>query len=110
MDSVKEFCLEKDRQEERIRENKRLEEDRKDRALNKAKEYGTSLMARPVSIVVQEMLQNRVYRKLIWKCDIILDMGIPEALTEACIQLGLSDEGFEAWYGDDGDQIEIRLV
>lgn len=105
------LALERDRQQGQIRENKARELAELDEAVDRAREYGTSSDARPITQIVREMLEGERYSRLLLKSQVIWDAdSISEALTEACIQLGLSDEEFSPTYHDQGNEIDIRLI
>lgn len=93
-----------------------LENQAKDRAkisqaVDAAREYGTSSQAENISEIVCKMIERECWSKLVLKSQIIWDVEtISEAITEACIVLGLGDEDFSPWVNDCGDQIEISLV
>ena len=81
-----------------------------EKARKNADSYGTSSKAKPISKIIEEMLENECYQKLLNKSEITWDLELAEALTEACIQLGLSDEEFAPSIHDLGFEIDLRLI
>ena len=74
-----------------------------------ATSFGISSDAQPISSIVQAMVEAECWGKICLKSQVDLDMDICEALTETCIQLGVSDEEFAPNIIDQGNQIEINL-
>lgn len=79
--------------------------------VQRSSDFGTATNAKPLSSVVQEMLEQERYCQLFYKSEIQWDVeSISEALNEACIKLGLDEEEFAPAWNDLGDQVEITLI
>lgn len=96
----------------RIAERKRIELTQSEAALDRAvSEWGWASSAQPITEIVLEMIEAECYSIQLLKSEVIWDVeSISEAVTEACIQLGLSDEEFAPSYHDLGNEIALRLV
>jgi hypothetical protein len=105
------ILLAQDRSLSQIRDTQERERlDAMDR-LNAAQEWGTSEDAKPITQIVKEMIQRKCWGKLVLKRHVIWDVEtISEAVTEACIALGLGDEEFSPSLHDQGCEIQITLV
>jgi len=87
-------------------------------AAQKAKQnydtYGSASSAKPISALVEAMLEAECYSKLLLKSEVTWpsdeDYTIHDAVEEACISLGLDAEEFSAAIHDQGNEIEIRLI
>jgi hypothetical protein len=106
-----EMARERESHQDMAKNNKLREGDATEEAIVKSQQWGTSSIAKKISTIIQEMLEIDCYQKLVLKNDVIWDTEtIAEALTNACIRLGLSDDEFNANYHDVGNEIDIRLV
>lgn len=104
------IALERDKQQGQILENQANERAEIRQRLLDAGEYGTSDNAENLSEIVKEMIENEVGSKLVYKSNVLWDIdSIHEAVTEACITLGLGDEEFSPWTNDNGFEIELGL-
>lgn len=104
------IALARDRQQGQILENQANERVKLHERLIKAEEYGTSPDAENISVIVQKMIENETWSQLLCKSHVIWDVeSIHEAVTEACIQMGLSDEEYSPWINAQGWEVEIGL-
>lgn len=103
-------ALEMDKFQEQIRENQANEKFEHYQKLTEADEYGDGDKAENISEIVKKMIEQERYSKLTCKSHVIWDVdSIHEAVTEACIRLGLGSEEFAPWTIDKGFEIEIGL-
>ena len=63
-----------------------------------------------LSSLVTKMIEDGKVQALYFKDQINYDVAIHEAVNDACIDLGLSDEEFNPTLSDKGLQVEIRLI
>lgn len=104
------IALETDRQQGQILENQANERAATHQKLIAAGEYGTSSSAENISEIVKKMIETESWSKLVYKSDVIWDVdSISEAVTEACIYLGLGDDEYSPWVNDQSSEIEIGL-
>ncbi|MEG4251084.1 hypothetical protein [Microcoleus sp. Pol10D4] len=104
------IALARDKSQGQILENQANERVATHAKLLDAGEYGTNSDAQNISQVVKEMIENEVGSKLVYKSYVIWDVdSIGEAVTEACICLGLGDDEFSPWVNDQGFEVEIGL-
>ncbi|GAA6622810.1 hypothetical protein [Scytonema sp. NUACC26] len=97
--------------EMQIMENKDRERFEIKLAVDRGREWGTSINAQLITVIVREMLEKECYQRLVLKNNVVWDVEtLSEALTEACIYLSLSDEEFAPSYHDLGNEIDLRLV
>lgn len=105
------IALARDKQSPSLWESEKRELAGLDKAIANATTYGTASDAQPITQIVQEMLERECYEKLMLKSEIVWNVGtLSEAVNEACIQLGLSDEDFSPSFHDLGNEVDIRLV
>lgn len=105
------IALARDKAQGQAKENQANERAEMHQRLIEAQEYGTNSAAENISDIVQKMIENQVYSKLVLKSQVIWDVeSISEAVTDACICLGLGDDEFAPYVNDQGNQIEITLV
>lgn len=105
------IALARDRSQGQILENQANEKAKTHQRLIEAQEYATSGSAKNISTIVQEMIADEKYSMLCLKSHIIWDVeSISEAVTDACVQLGLGDDEFSPHINDLGCEIEITLV
>lgn len=94
-----------------IIENQAKDRAKISQAVDAAREYGSALEAENISEVVRKMIESECWSKLFLKSQIIWDVEtVSEAITEACIVLGLGDEEYAPSVHDQGNEIEISLV
>lgn len=104
------IALARDKAQGQIVENQANEKAATHEALINSLEYSTSADAENISQIVKKMIENEIGSKLVCKSHIIWDVdSIHEAVTEACIHLGLGDDEFSPWVSDQGYEIEIGL-
>lgn len=105
------IALERDKNQGQIKENQADERAIHHQALIDSCEYGTSSEAQNLSEIVEKMILTENYSQLLLKSHVIWDVdSISEAVTEACIRLGLSDEEFSPDLNDQGgNQVNIEL-
>lgn len=103
------IVLAREKSQGTIRENQRNEEAQRHARIADAQKYSED--GEPITRIVKRMIERESYGALLLKQDIRWDVEtLSEAVTEACIQLGLSDEDFSPSLVDQGHEVEIRLV
>jgi hypothetical protein len=103
------IALARDKQQGQIVENKEKERFETIEKIALAESFGDEF-ATPLSKIVEKMIESEVYSKLLIKQEVFMDFEtISEALTEACIQLGLPDEEFSPSLHCTGHEVEICL-
>lgn len=104
------IALARDKNQGEILENQANERAAIHERLLDAGEYATSNDAENISEIVRKMIENEIGSKLVYKYQVIWDVdSIHEAVTEACIRLGLGDDEYSPWTNDTGFEIEIGL-
>jgi hypothetical protein len=104
------ILLAQDRSLGQIRDNQERDRLAAMDRLDAARKWGTSANAKPITQIIRGMIQRECWSKLVLKQHVIWDVeSISEAVTEACIILGLGDEEFSPDYQDQGSEIQITL-
>lgn len=104
------IALANDRAEGQKLENQTQEMVARHQAILASLEYGTSEDAKNISQIVKEMIESEVGSKSLNKSDVVWDVEtISDAVTEACIILGLDDEQYSPWTTSRGFTLEISL-
>lgn len=88
-------------------ENKLKLEQRRDEQLYQCHQYNED--GTPLSDIVYAMISNGLMKATYYKNQVCLDVDIYEAVSIACIKLGLSSEDYSPYLHDEMLMIEIYL-
>lgn len=88
-------------------ENKLKLEHRRDEQLRQCNQYNPG--GTPLSDIVYTMISNGLMKATYYKNQVCLDVDIYEAVSIACIKLGLSSEDYSPYLHDERLMVEIYL-
>lgn len=103
----KEAQLAHDRFMAQALENKLNYEMKKDKELYQSHQYNED--GTPLSDIIYPMIEKNLMKATYYKNQVCLDVDIFEAVSIACIKLGLSSEDYSPYLLDKGLMIEIYL-